>query len=178
MQVGNIRKQLTRYVSKIEHLFLLKALLYVVMECLLCINFYNLLINTNVMQPFLVKTTCVSVYKIGFAIRSLRESLGLTREVVADLGVASHSTLRHIEAGHSCCLFSLVRLIYGLLICLKTDDDVTKFCAHLLALLADLFNIKIEKIKKMTLEELVAHISSNLKADHEEYKNNQSKIKY
>ncbi|WP_018109321.1 helix-turn-helix domain-containing protein [Bacteroides propionicifaciens] len=127
------------------------------------------------MQSFLINATNNSVRKLGTTIRSLRESLGLTREVVDDLGLASNSTLRHIEAGHSCCVFSLVRLVFGFFICLKSDGDVAKFCTHLLALLADLFNLKVENIKNMTLEELVTQISLGLKREHQEFKNNRPK---
>lgn len=139
-------------------------------------NFLQIIISIQtIMQSFLYRLSQISVAKIGKSLRALRESLGLTREILEDMGIISISSLRHIESGSSFCIFNLLKLIFGMILCLKSDKDVDKFCTHFTRLGASLFNIKLDEPKIRLLHNLVSKISESLKEEYQIYRNSRHK---
>lgn len=127
------------------------------------------------MQSFLCRLSQISVVKIGKSLRALRESLGLTREILEDMGIISISSLRHIEAGSSFCIFNLLKLVFGIILCLKSDKDVDVFCSHFTRIGASLLNLKVDKPKARLLHNLVSKISESLKEEYKEYRDSRQK---
>ena len=127
------------------------------------------------MQSFLYTLSQISVVKVGAFMRALRESLGLTRETIEDKGIIPISTLRHMEAGNSFCIFSFLKFVFGMLLCLNGEKGIEKFCFHLSSLITSLFNIRLNDSELKMLYSLVSRISNNVKRDYDKHKSNHAK---